>query len=257
MSNRLIVLGSSAFFALAGLATAASAAVIDTFSFSAPSGWNAQVIGFSGSFTGSVEASGRIELSDLSAFQIDGRGLFGANSLSNLAFFTYVFSNNTGGASLLGFIDTLSALPPDTGISITVCSGAPSVLSLACNNPARGSNPVSTSAVVLIGTGSAGGVFTTPDLTGVTLVSSVNTNVPEPSTWAMMLVGFAGLGLVRYRIRLSPTFCCAANKRFNFSPRSLRLRSSRKRKYSFIWCAEHCSAVQTRPSPVDFHRLDT
>jgi PEP-CTERM motif len=46
-------------------------------------------------------------------------------------------------------------------------------------------------------------VFTTPDLTSVTLVSSVSTNVPEPSTWAMMLVGFAGLGLVRYRIRLS------------------------------------------------------
>ena len=33
MSNRLIVLGSSAFFALVGLATAAPAAVIDTFFF--------------------------------------------------------------------------------------------------------------------------------------------------------------------------------------------------------------------------------
>jgi hypothetical protein len=152
MSNRLIVLGSSAFFALAGLVTAASAAVIDTFSFSAPSGWNAQVIGFSGSFTGSVEASGRIELSDLSAFQIIGRGLFGVNSLSNLTFFSY----DTGGASSLGFIDTLPPLPP-SGFSITVCSGAPSVLSLACNNPVGGSNPVSTSAVILIGTGSTGG----------------------------------------------------------------------------------------------------
>ena len=40
---------------------------------------------------------------------------------------------------------------------------------------------------------------TTPDLTGVTLVSSVNTNVPEPSTWAMMLLGFAGLGFAGYR----------------------------------------------------------
>jgi hypothetical protein len=196
MSNRLIVLGSSAFFALAGLATAASAAVIDTFSFSNPSGWNGPINGFSGSFTGSVEANGRIELSDLSAFQIIGVPS-GGNSLSNLAFFSY---DTGGGASSLGFIDVLP-LPPLADASFTVCSGAPSVLTLVPCNPG-GLNPVSTSAVILIH-----GFFvysTTPDLTGVTLVSSVNTNVPEPSTWAMMLVGFAGLGLVRYRIRLSP-----------------------------------------------------
>jgi hypothetical protein len=67
MSNRLIVLGSSVFFALAGLATAASGAVIDTFSFSNASGWNGPISGFSGSFTGSVEANGRIELNAISA----------------------------------------------------------------------------------------------------------------------------------------------------------------------------------------------
>lgn len=191
MSNRLIVLGSSAFFALAGLATAASAAVIDTFSFSNPSGWNAPINGFSGSFTGSVEASGLIELSDLSAFQIIG-GVFGGSSLSNLAFFDY----DTGaGASSLGFINTLPA--PIGVFSVTVCSGAPSVLSLACSN--GGGNPVSTRAAIVIGDS----VVFTPDLTTVTLVSSVSTSVPEASTWAMMLVGFAGLGLLRYRIRLS------------------------------------------------------
>jgi hypothetical protein len=134
-------------------------------------------------------------LSDLSAFQIIGVPS-GGNSLSNLAFFSY---DTGGGASSLGFIDVLP-LPPLADASFTVCSGAPSVLSLVPCNPG-GLNPVSTSAVILIH-----GFFvysTTPDLTGVTLVSSVNTNVPEPSTWAMMLVGFAGLGLVRYRIRLS------------------------------------------------------
>jgi hypothetical protein len=32
----------------------------------------------------------------------------------------------------------------------------------------------------------------------ITLVSGVTT-VPEPSTWTMMLLGFAGLGFVGYR----------------------------------------------------------
>jgi hypothetical protein len=38
------------------------------------------------------------------------------------------------------------------------------------------------------------------DLPVVTLVSSV-TSIPEPSTWVMMLLGFAGLGYVGYRSR--------------------------------------------------------
>jgi hypothetical protein len=36
-------------------------------------------------------------------------------------------------------------------------------------------------------------------LTFPTPVSFVLTSVPEPSTWAMMLVGFAGLGFAGYR----------------------------------------------------------
>jgi PEP-CTERM motif len=58
-------------------------------------------------------------------------------------------------------------------------------------------NPVSTRAAIVIGDS----VVFTPDLTTVTLVSSVSTSVPEPSTWAMMLVGFAGLGFAAYRQR--------------------------------------------------------
>jgi PEP-CTERM motif len=36
--------------------------------------------------------------------------------------------------------------------------------------------------------------FTSP-----TSISFVLTSVPEPSTWTMMLVGFAGLGFAGYR----------------------------------------------------------
>ena len=53
-----------------------------------------------------------------------------------------------------------------------------------------------------------GEVVTTSDL-GVALFT-VNaggsiTPVPEPSTWAMMLIGFAGLGFVGYRRALRTT----------------------------------------------------
>ncbi|HZZ24109.1 MAG TPA: hypothetical protein VFE60_16690 [Roseiarcus sp.] len=114
-----------------------------------------------------ASASGLIELSDLSAFQIIGPNdiPFGPNSLSNLEFFSY---DTGGGASTLGFID---ALPHSIGANPTACSGAPSVLSLACNP--GGNNPASTRAAILFA-----GVFeTTPDSTSVTLVPSVNTKV--------------------------------------------------------------------------------
>ncbi|CUT12525.1 hypothetical protein BF49_3605 [Bradyrhizobium sp.] len=33
--------------------------------------------------------------------------------------------------------------------------------------------------------------------------------VPEPSTWAMMIFGFAGMGLIAYRRRAKPAFLAA------------------------------------------------
>ena len=52
------------------------------------------------------------------------------------------------------------------------------------------------------GTGEAGGNF------GVTTtITSITPSVPEPSTWAMMLLGFAGLGYAGFkRMRKSPRF---------------------------------------------------
>ncbi len=35
------------------------------------------------------------------------------------------------------------------------------------------------------------------DLTGLT--ATIRSSIPEPSTWAMMLLGFAGLGFAGYR----------------------------------------------------------
>jgi hypothetical protein len=33
--------------------------------------------------------------------------------------------------------------------------------------------------------------------------------VPEPSTWAMMMLGFAGIGLMAYRRKSKPTLMAA------------------------------------------------
>ncbi len=43
--------------------------------------------------------------------------------------------------------------------------------------------------------------FTGPDSTPAYVIGSLTTltDVPEPSTWAMMLLGFAGIGIVAYR----------------------------------------------------------
>ena len=40
---------------------------------------------------------------------------------------------------------------------------------------------------------------TTPGTSSYALAGFIQTSVPEPSTWAMMLAGFAGLALIGYR----------------------------------------------------------
>jgi PEP-CTERM motif len=46
------------------------------------------------------------------------------------------------------------------------------------------------------------GTTTTPDIgTDGKFTLAVNSAIPEPSTWAMMLLGFAGLGFAGYRQR--------------------------------------------------------
>jgi PEP-CTERM motif len=44
---------------------------------------------------------------------------------------------------------------------------------------------------------------------GTTFTSAVSA-VPEPSTWAMMLLGFAGVGFMAYRRKSKPALMAAA-----------------------------------------------
>jgi PEP-CTERM motif len=47
----------------------------------------------------------------------------------------------------------------------------------------------------------AGGDFLEAGIANVTVTVSSTSPVPEPSTWAMMLIGFAGMGFAGYRAR--------------------------------------------------------
>ncbi len=40
-------------------------------------------------------------------------------------------------------------------------------------------------------------------------LNTINTAVPEPSTWAMMLLGFAGVGFMAYRRKSKPALMAA------------------------------------------------
>ena len=45
------------------------------------------------------------------------------------------------------------------------------------------------------------GSFLWPTIDNFTLAQGVTSAVPEPSTWAMMILGFAGVGFMAYRRR--------------------------------------------------------
>jgi PEP-CTERM motif len=46
-------------------------------------------------------------------------------------------------------------------------------------------------------------------LSGTSVIGTVTTSVPEPSTWAMLLLGFAGVGFMAYRRKLKPALMVA------------------------------------------------
>jgi hypothetical protein len=55
------------------------------------------------------------------------------------------------------------------------------------------------------------GTTTTPDLgTDGKFTLRPSSAIPEPSTWAMMLLGFAGLGFASYLRRTARPLSCAA-----------------------------------------------
>jgi hypothetical protein len=163
--------------------TDGNATTVDTFNFTqggyTSTGYTGYTGVLTGTFTGTVNNIGYIELGDLSSFsdsfaKTDALGTvtywdFSPGSIS--------FSFMPNDAGTLSIENEVLAFAP-------VCVGFPAAFGV-CGG----------------GGGHLGVVasFVTDQAPFVTLVSSVTTAVPEPSTWAMMLLGFAGLGFMAYR----------------------------------------------------------
>lgn len=173
---------------LAVLPTAsANAATIATFSFSQP-GWPGGYT-LTGAFTGTVDGSGFITKDGLTEFSATISGLlptvYTLNALlvSPASLFSFNTSTPIDSGSLAIYV------PFDSVFSL--CVGAPAAFGL-CGVQQAGLNPFG----VL-------GPYYSAQAPTVTLVSIVTpgdpqapTGIPEPATWAMMILGFGLLGRV-------------------------------------------------------------
>jgi hypothetical protein len=76
-------------------------------------------------------------------------------------------------------------------------------------NDAVGSGSLTPSAIAIAVGSFADASYTVLAQSGTVDVATVSSAVPEPSTWAMMLLGFAGVGFMAYRRKSKPVLMAA------------------------------------------------
>jgi hypothetical protein len=180
-------LGLAAISLVCGAASASASTITDNFAFFDSS----NTVIANGSFSYNSSATGTIDYSNLSAFSINVLGqsydLAFANSLlgdpSNYVYFGYDTTLNVFvPASVDGYAGPYSGIlaansgTSDNGFFIAPIAGQADPAGTGADGQVSAYNPFVTSFAV-------------------TQVSSI----PEPSTWAMMLLGFAGVGFMVYR----------------------------------------------------------
>jgi hypothetical protein len=189
------------------LATQARATV---FNIIAPSG-----VPINGTIT-TDGVLGTLSASDITSWQIN-------QTLDTVHFLSFLNPTNsavslTGGALSetattldFNFSDTTASLlnfaspnfPGGGGLSLQFCDAAGSL----CTNQV----PVTVSSfelLVLVAPGT-GSTSSGAALSGPVEIGAAVPTVPEPSTWAMLLLGFLGIGFMAYRRRSKPALMAA------------------------------------------------
>jgi PEP-CTERM motif len=163
-----------------------NATTIDTFSFTQGGYTNGGII-LSGTFTGTVNSNGFIELADLSNFSDTFEYVSGLLTVTDLGYLTglSLFSFNAQSPIDSGSLDFAGQV----GLGANLCVGGAAAFGSCGGTGSRGAYANS---------------FFTDEAPVVTLVSSITSGVPEPSTWAMMLLGFAGIGFMAYLRKSKP-----------------------------------------------------
>jgi hypothetical protein len=202
MKSNLLLAGAAALALSLGASAASASTVTDDFTFFDRSD-NAVA---TGSFSYDSGLSGTIGYGDLSAFSITlGGGSFDLNYVNSVAgsggyqYFGYDIAANTFvPASVSG-----NASPP-TSSDILSATGS-NVSSGFFFDPLPGqTDPAGTGA-----DGAFANYSTGQQGVAVRLAITEAGAVPEPTSWAMMLFGFGGLGAVLRQRRAKPAPACA------------------------------------------------
>jgi hypothetical protein len=151
---------------------------------------------------------GELDPTTFDSASLTGKLPAGGGHLGDVAFTeTYSFTLTTTGLVSPGIIITSAAgpsrLPDDTDVEL--CVGGPTTDCTASVPLVRSGSTASVTLATMKELGGAGSptyylVFTGSSQGNMSVGGTVSTSpIPEPSTWAMLVIGFMGLGYAAFR----------------------------------------------------------
>jgi hypothetical protein len=115
--------------------------------------------------------------------------------------------NGTGGSITESYIGANNTKDYNANCSTTGCSATPNAQNWYANY--YGQWLQEQAWMVPVGFGLTSVTFNQVDGVDGAILAGLTVAVPEPSTWAMMILGFAGIGFMAYRRKSKPTLVAA------------------------------------------------